>query len=63
MKILKGKLILTDEEIKYLAKASDILDNIAQSMDRAVSVDWSDFDDDEIWVAVEIIDSFTGKKH
>ena len=63
MKIRKGKLILTDEEIKYLTKASDILDKIAESMDRAVSVDWSDFDDDEIWGAVEIIDSFTGEEH
>ena len=63
MKLLKGKLILTNEEMEYLTKASDILDKIAESMDRAISVDWSDFDDDEIWGAVEIIDSFTGKQH
>ena len=50
MKLLKGKLILTNEEIEYLTKASDILDKIAESMDRAISVDWSDFDDDEITV-------------
>ena len=52
------KLVLNDEEKAILAKAKDILESIANLMDRAVSVSWSVFDDDEIFGACEIIDSF-----
>ena len=59
MKLIgKSKLILTDEEKQTLKAASAILDEIATKMDRAVSVSWSIWDDDDIWGACEIIDSF-----
>lgn len=57
---LEGKetLILTNEETETLLRASEILYNIAELMDRAVSVEWSWFNDDEIFGACEIIKSF-----
>ena len=63
MKIIQEKLILSSDELNTLIKASDILNNIANAIDRAISVNWSIWDDDEIWGAVEIIDSFTNKTH
>ena len=62
MKLVKRKteLVLTEEEKEILTKASGILNQIAEMMDRAISVEWSLFDDDEIWGACEIIDSFAG---
>lgn len=61
---LQGKrkrLILTEEEKNILSKASSILDNIAELMDRAIKVEWSFYDDDEIGFACEVIDSFLEK--
>lgn len=57
---LKGtkQLVLTNEEKATLTQAKNILDKIAEIMDRAVDVSWSVFDDDEIWGACEIIESF-----
>lgn len=52
------KLVLTYEEKYALQQAKDILDKIAEMMDRAVNIPWSDFDDDDIWGACEIIESF-----
>lgn len=57
-KAAPSKLILTEQEIIVLREAKDILNEIATLMDRAISVDWSLFDDDEIWGACEIIESF-----
>lgn len=57
-KAVPSKLILTEQEIIVLREAKDILNEIATLMDRAISVDWSLFDDDEIWGACEIIESF-----
>lgn len=54
----KSKLILTKEEKTTLKNASNILTQIADQMERAISVDWSFFDDDEIYGACEIIESF-----
>lgn len=57
MKIVsKNRLLLTKEEITTLSNASKILDTIAEKMDRAISVPWCHFEDDEIWGACEIID-------
>jgi len=59
MKLIgKTKLILTDTEKQTLQAASAILDEIATKMDRALVVPWSMWDDDEIWSACEIINSF-----
>lgn len=52
------KLILTEEEKAILSKAKDILEEIAEKMERAISVPWSHFDDDEILGACEIIEDF-----
>ena len=52
------KLILTIEEETILYNASEVLNEIATLMDRAISVDWSDYSDEDIWGACEIIDSF-----
>ena len=52
------KLILTDGEKNTLKAASAILDEIATKMDRALVVPWSTWEDDDIWGACEIIDSF-----
>lgn len=57
-KAAPSKLILTEQEIIALREAKNILNEIATLMDRAISVDWSLFDDDEIWGACEIIESF-----
>lgn len=57
-KAAPSKLILTEQEIIVLREAKDILNEIATLMDRAISVDWSLFDDDEICGACEIIESF-----
>lgn len=54
----KTKLILTDTEKQTLQAARTILDEIATKMDRALVVPWSMWDDDDIWSACEIIDSF-----
>ena len=54
----KQKLILTKKEKETLKQASTILKDIAELMDRAISVPWSYFDDDEILGACDIIDSF-----
>lgn len=54
----KKRLILTKEEKESLTKAVVILEEIAAKMDRAISVEWSLFDDDEIFGACEIINSF-----
>lgn len=60
MKLLqhKSKLKLTPNELKILAEAKAILEEIANLMDRQITVDWSIFDDDEICGACEIINSF-----
>lgn len=58
MKLKKSKLILTEEEKICLLKASNILNKIGTLMDRATSVDWSIYDDEEIFDAVEIMESF-----
>lgn len=60
---LQGRrgLILTTEEKEILNKASDILYKIADLMEQAVSVEWSDFEDDDIWNACEIVDYFAEK--
>lgn len=52
------KLILTEEEKNILSKARDILEEIADKMDRAIFVPWSHFDDDEVLGACEIIEDF-----
>ena len=57
----KQKLILTEEEKIILSKAKDILEEIADKMDRAISVPWSIFDDDEVLGACEIIEHFLKK--
>lgn len=59
MKLIgKTKLILTDAEKQTLQAARTILNEIAIKMDKAIEVPWSMWDDDEIWGACEIIDSF-----
>lgn len=54
----QSKLILTNEEKSTLRNAKNILTQIAEKMERAISVDWSWFDDDEIYGACDIIESF-----
>ena len=56
------KLILNEEEKSILLKAKNILEEIAKKMDRAISVPWSFFDDDEVLGACEIIESFLEEK-
>ena len=53
----KTQLLLTEEEKQTLKTASAILDEIATKMDRAVSVSWSAYDDDDLWYACEIMNS------
>lgn len=55
MKITKSKLHLTLNEKSTLNKTNALLENIADAMDRAISVPWCAFDDDEIMGAVDII--------
>lgn len=58
MELIKSKLILTDEEKDNLKKTLILLNAIAEKMDRAISVDWCFYDDDEIFGACEIIEYF-----
>ena len=56
MKIAKNHISMSKEEKAVLVKASALLSEIADSIDRAVSVGYCSYDDDEINGAVEIIE-------
>lgn len=58
MKVTKSKLILTNEEIATLRDAVKILDTIANKMERAIQVEWSEWSDNDIWDVCDIIYSF-----
>lgn len=58
MKVVEQKLILTEEEKNILDKAESILHQIVEIMDEGDPIEWSDFYEDEIYGACEIINSF-----
>ena len=60
MKITKSKITFTKEENDILIKARDILSEIADNIDRAVSVPYTVYDDDEINGACDIINDLLG---
>ena len=51
----KSTLVLTKEEKNTLQNAAIIIDKLAKLTDRATSVDWSMYDDDEMWGVVDFI--------
>lgn len=58
MKITKSTIEFTANEKDILRKAYDILNDIAEKMDRATQVDYTIYTDEEIWDACDIIKSF-----
>ena len=51
----KSTLVLTKEEKNTLQNAAIIIDKLAKLTDRATRVDWSMYDDDEMWGVVDFI--------
>lgn len=49
-------LYLTKGEKDVLTQASRLLDKLARAMDREYEVKWCRYDDEEVWMARDIVD-------
>lgn len=49
-------LYLTKAEKDVLTQASRLLDKLARAMEREYEVGWCSYDDEEVWMARDIVD-------